>query len=602
MTSLMVASCISWLPGCGGGSGSGQNDSPIVLHAGNGTVILRSPLASGVQCKNGGATIDYGIDENANGALEPGEIDGSNVVCNGESGVAAMVRTSALELGEENCAAGGIRISIGLDSNSNRLLDDSEVTNNKSVICHGVSAALPRISEPDLERLMTETTVRIEAIGTEVSKPGERSTFLGGGSGFFVSEDGLIVTNNHVVAGASQLSVFNNKGELIDAASVVGVAECADLAVIKLQNKSIKRKPMSWSTTPVARGLDVVAVGYPADVTDKYSNPQFTYTKGGITSLSLSQGMPWGYVDAFTHDAQIYSGSSGGPLVDASTGNVVGVNYMATRALSAIAQPRFYSISANTAKGYSERLSKGENIDSIGINGEVFFDEIGLPKGVFAKAIRPGSQADQIGLKPGDLITEINSANLFVRADKQIDSELSRPNFSMERYCGVLASNPPNNAGSLLDKGKELPIRVLRSDGYGHVCTGSVNGAPLVCSSGDDEPNGTYATAQKIAAGTTVNGVIKKASGRDPESDVFQFTVTKETSYRARLSTNLLADLDLHVAQFSDVPKYLKSGSFDDYGSEDLSVRLLPGTYYLVVDSQYASSLATEYRLSLSEL
>lgn len=600
LASLLIASLVPVLESSDGGGGESIGP-PAVVHANRGTVIMRSPLARGAQCANGGATINYGIDDNGDGTLDPSEIDGSEVICNGSSGLTGLISTSTLSPGEANCAGGGVRINIGVDTNGNNLLESSEITNSSTVVCHGINAATRMISDVDLERLTTDTTVRIEVVGTEVKGPGESGAFLSNGSGFFISEDGLIATNNHVVAGASQINVFNYKGELVDSASVVGVAECADLAVLKLQNAAVKRKYLSWSNSPFTRGLDVVAAGYPADVTDKYANAQFTYTKGGVTSVPLAQGMPWGYVDAFTHDAQIYFGSSGGPLVDANTGKVIGVNYMITRSASTFATSRFYSISAEIAKSYSERLSKGENIHSIGIDGEISFDTWGYPKGVFTKSVRSSGQAERSGLKPGDLITTINAAELFVRANALSGSEFNRPKFSMERYCGVLASNPPNNTSSVQDKGKELPIRVLRSDGFGQVCTGSINGAPLVCSNGDEEPNGTYASAQNIAIGQTVNGVIRKGVGRNVEYDIFSFVVTKEGNYRAKLSTNLLEDLDLYIFQASS-SDFLKTGVQNDYGDEDLSIHLVPGTYYLVVDPKYASSLATEYSLELSVL
>ena len=123
----------------------------------------------------------------------------------------------------------------------------------------------------------------------------------------------------------------------------------------------------------------------------------------------------------------------------------------------------------------------------------------------------------------------------------------------------------------------------------------------MVCSNGDEEPNGTYTSAQNIAIGQTVNGVIRKGVGRSVELDKFSFVVTKEGNYRAKLSTNLLEDLDLYIAQSSS-SVYLKAGVHNDYGDEDLSIHLVPGTYYLVVDSSYASSLATEYSLELSGL
>mgnify|MGYP000131099764 CR=1 FL=1 len=96
-------------------------------------------------CLNGGARIDYGIDDNSNGRLDPAEVDGSEFVCNGEPGSDGVAGLSSLvSVGNEeagvNCLVGGVRIDTGIDDNSNGVLDPSEV-DGREYLCNGAPGA-----------------------------------------------------------------------------------------------------------------------------------------------------------------------------------------------------------------------------------------------------------------------------------------------------------------------------------------------------------------------------------------------------------------------------------------------------------------------------
>lgn len=596
---IILLSCTQILTGCGNGAAGEPGE---VIHADSGNLISRSPIAIGSeQCPSGGMTIHYGVDKNASGALENDEINGSDVICNGENGLQTLISTAAVPVGEANCSNGGFRISTGLDSNKNSLLDSNEITNPPSVVCHGVGADGVAISETKLESLLSDTTVKISVVGS-LTEAGKKTVSMGHGTGFFISDTGLILTNNHVVTGASQINIYDSKNALLGPAAIVGVAECADLAVIKLQNLTLKPKFLAWSDIPITRGLDTVAAGFPSDVFDKFGDAQFTYTKGSITSLPLAQGTPWGYVTVFSHDSQIYSGNSGGPLVDMNTGNVLGVNAMVTRySDSEFGIPRFYAIAAEIAKPYSERLSKGENIHSIGITGETYFDSLyGLPKGIYIKATKATGHAAKIGILPGDVIASLNNVDLFVKDDIQWNSNDNRTKYSMERYCGILASYPPNSASSTEDRGAELPVKVLRSQGYGQVCVGSINGTALSCDTKDTEPNNTYGEAQSISIGQTVSGVIKQPENRANEWDGFTFTVVTAGSYRVRASSGLLADIDVYLDQTPASATPIASSTTLGFSDEDFAVTLQPGTYYVWI-TPYSVSSAAEYTLRVSQ-
>jgi len=96
-------------------------------------------------CLNGGARIDYGIDDNSNGRLDPAEVDGSEFVCNGEPGSDGVAGLSSLvsvsnEPAGINCLIGGVRIDAGIDDNGNGILDPSEVE-GREYLCNGAPGA-----------------------------------------------------------------------------------------------------------------------------------------------------------------------------------------------------------------------------------------------------------------------------------------------------------------------------------------------------------------------------------------------------------------------------------------------------------------------------
>ncbi len=150
---------------------------------------------------------------------------------------------------------------------------------------------------------------------------GETYAAGGSGTGFIISDDGLAVTNNHVVTGAATLKVFIG-GDLNDSynAKVLGVSECNDLALIDI-NESEPLPTLEWSTDEIKAGTSVYAAGFPL------GDPEFTLTSGIIGKVDSTGDMAWASIDgAIEHDAVIQPGNSGGPLVG-EDGRVIGVNY-----------------------------------------------------------------------------------------------------------------------------------------------------------------------------------------------------------------------------------------------------------------------------------
>lgn len=231
----------------------------------------------------------------------------------------------------------------------------------------------------------------------------------GAGSGFFISADGFIVTNNHVVEDATEITVKLADGREIKA-TVVGRDEETDLAVIKVDGSDYPFVSFEESAQPRV-GDWVVAVGNPFGLGG-------TATAGIVSALgrgSLDSRTP--YTDYIQIDAAINTGNSGGPTFDIY-GRVIGVN-------SAIISPGMnggsvgigFAIPASVAKPTTDRLMRGETIArgylgaTLQTLGRAEWRALGLPddfKGAYVAEVTPGAPAAEAGLRQGDYMVSVN--------------------------------------------------------------------------------------------------------------------------------------------------------------------------------------------------
>jgi serine protease Do len=222
------------------------------------------------------------------------------------------------------------------------------------------------------------------------------------GSGVIVDKDGYILTNNHVVDGADELSVKLHDGREL-AAKVVGRDAATDLAVIKVQADNLKPAELGDSGK-LHVGEWVLAVGDPFGFSD-------TITSGIVSAKGRSNVHIAQYEDFIQTDAAINPGNSGGPLVDLN-GRVVGIN-------TAIASRNGGNMGVSFAipidlakavmpsligKGHVTRGWLGVAIQTLnpGLAKSFHFDST---KGALIGDVQSGSPAETAGLKPGDIVT-----------------------------------------------------------------------------------------------------------------------------------------------------------------------------------------------------
>jgi serine protease Do len=307
----------------------------------------------------------------------------------------------------------------------------------------------PPVTEPPFNIAdVQQSVVQIQGQGTFVQSDGLAAFNTGfTGTGFVISEDGLVVTNNHVVQGAATLAVSFSDGETLNA-RVIGVSECTDLAVIQLTGGGYT--PLSFRNDPVTVGLDIFSAGFPAADEVDFDNLDYTLTDGIVGSVDASGETNWASVDGvLQHSAQILGGNSGGPLVD-ENGDVVGVNYAGSQQFNTN-----YAISAQDARPVIDRLLAGENVDAIGINGEAMVFDNGL-SGIFISSVESGSTADKAGIEPGDILITIE--NLVVATDG-----------TMSDYCDVLRTQGDDAT---------MDIEIYRPS-LDLVLAGQLNGDPI---------------------------------------------------------------------------------------------------------------------------
>ena len=229
----------------------------------------------------------------------------------------------------------------------------------------------------------------------------------GMGSGFIIHPSGLILTNNHVVEGASEIVV-----RLLDdrelPARVLGTDPATDIALIDIDAKKLTVAPLGDSAS-LEVGDWVMAIGNPFGLSH-------TVTTGIVSALGRKQVVPdrrLAYRDFIQTDASINPGNSGGPLINLA-GEVVGMN-------SAIYGPTNvgvgFAIPINMAKKVLPALKKHGKPQRSWIGIEIqpvtpeLADAFGLdrPRGALVKGVRPGGPAARTGLKEGDVIVEFDS-------------------------------------------------------------------------------------------------------------------------------------------------------------------------------------------------
>ncbi|MDB5034584.1 MAG: Trypsin-like serine protease [Chlorobi bacterium] len=238
------------------------------------------------------------------------------------------------------------------------------------------------------------------------------------GSGFIISQDGYVVTNDHVAGSASKVIVTMTDGKKYDA-KLVGSDRTSDIALLKINGSNFPFVDLG-SSSDVIVGEWAIALGNPFGLFDINSKPTVTVGVISNTGVNLSPQEQRIYRGMLQTDAAISSGNSGGPLVN-SLGQVIGVNatiYSTARTGQGAGSIGIgFAIPIDRARGIIEQLRKNGKIDRDFWTGMRYqqideraarYFKLGTTDGVVVVELAPDSPASRAGLEFGDVITAIN--------------------------------------------------------------------------------------------------------------------------------------------------------------------------------------------------
>lgn len=251
---------------------------------------------------------------------------------------------------------------------------------------------------------------------------------LDAGTGFVISEDGYILTNNHVVANGNLIKVTTSDNQE-HVAQKIGGDSATDIAVLKVDGLGIKAVPVGDSDF-VKAGELAVAIGNIHG--EKFSN---SVTVGHVSITSQEVIVDGNKMDMIQTDAAINPGNSGGPLIG-SDGKVIGVT-SAKKFYSGMdadgnllsSEGVGYAIPINKAIGIAEQLIENGSIPRAGIGitytmiSEVDAKLWQTPRGALVADVTSGGPADQAGIQQNDVITELDGVDLTNGTDMPILSQ-----------------------------------------------------------------------------------------------------------------------------------------------------------------------------------
>lgn len=232
----------------------------------------------------------------------------------------------------------------------------------------------------------------------------------GQGSGFIISRDGYILTNNHVVGDVDKITVELNDGQKFENAKLIGTDPDSEVALIKIDGNNFPVLPLG-NSDKIEIGDWVIAIGNPFGLSE-------TVTVGVISAVGRSNVHIAAYEDFIQTDAAINPGNSGGPLINLD-GQVIGIN-TAIFSQSGGYMGIGFAIPINMARTIEEQLkTQGKVIRGyLGIYGQDVTQDmvelLGLKnrQGVIVANVEAGSPAEKAGIKGHDILLEMNGKKI----------------------------------------------------------------------------------------------------------------------------------------------------------------------------------------------
>jgi serine protease Do len=232
----------------------------------------------------------------------------------------------------------------------------------------------------------------------------------GQGSGFIISKDGYILTNNHVVGDVDKITVVLKDGRKFEDAKLIGTDPDSEVALIKINGDNFPVLPMGDSDK-IEIGDWVIAIGNPFGLSE-------TVTVGVISAVGRSNVHIAAYENFIQTDAAINPGNSGGPLINID-GQVIGINtaiYSESGGYMGIG----FAIPINMARTIEQQLKETGKVTRgyLGLYARDMTQDMAEPlklknaQGVIVASIEKGSPAEKAGIKTNDIITQMNGKKI----------------------------------------------------------------------------------------------------------------------------------------------------------------------------------------------
>ena len=251
------------------------------------------------------------------------------------------------------------------------------------------------------------------------------------GTGIVLTSSGEVLTNNHVIDGATSIKVRDVGNGQVYTASVVGYDVTQDIAVIQLQGASGLQTANLGNSSSVTVGDKVVAIGNAGgtDGTPSVATGQVTGLDQSITASDASSGTAEQLTGLIRTNAGIQAGDSGGPLVN-SSGQVIGIDTAAssgTVQLNSSTATQAFTIPINEAVSIASQIESGTSSATVHIGSTALLgveiasasQQLGNPAGTGAEVagVQPGSAAAGAGLAAGDVITAVGGHSITSASD-----------------------------------------------------------------------------------------------------------------------------------------------------------------------------------------
>ncbi len=336
-------------------------------------------------------------------------------------------------------------------------------TKNAAQVTHGFTPHEIYVRDAPGVAFVTSTVVQKSEspflFGESDERQGQAS-----GSGIVINDNGIILTNYHVIENAIKVNVSFEKGQTVEA-QVLGKDPSNDLAVLKIPTDGLTLHPLVLgNSSNVQVGEPAYAIGNPFDL-------QRTLTAGIISALQREITAPNGFTinDVLQTDAPINPGNSGGPLLN-SEGQVIGINsQIETGGGNDGSVGVGFAVPIDKAKSEIPQLEKGGTVrgaylglTSLTIDGSLSALNLPVKSGALVQSVQKGTAAEKAGIKGGTVTTNTENGQVEVGGDIIVSIDGHKINGSEELAAVISAHKPgqtvkiglkrPNGSGSYENK------------------------------------------------------------------------------------------------------------------------------------------------------